>query len=386
MPDGSFVQARIFIVDDEPANVRILERLLKQEGFVNLVLMTDPREFAANHEAAPPDLVLLDLLMPHVSGFEVLAWLAGRTEAAVRPPVLVLTADATRETRERALAGGAMDFLTKPFDHLEVLLRVQNLLTRHFLELDLWDHNRVLETRVAERTRELQESLDRLRETSRQRQDLARRLVMAQEEERRRIAADVHDGPAQAIVVLGIRLELLARRLADPEERAEMARLRATASDALTGLRTLILDLRPLTLEREGLEAALREHLARLEAAGGSAVSLVADLRGEPPAEAQTVLFRIAREALANAHKHAAASEVTVILVDDGEGARLSVRDDGRGFDPASAAVPGHLGLMTMEERAAMAGGWCRIESTPGAGTAVTAWVPFAAAERGSTA
>ena len=184
-------------------------------------------------------------------------------------------------------------------------------LFRHFLELDLWDHNRVLETRVAERTSALQKSLDQLRAVPRQREGLARQLVTAQEEERRRVAGEIHDGPAQTIVALGIRLELLARRLTDPEERAQIERLRATASDALTGLRTLILDLRPLTLEREGLEAALREHLARMEATGGPAISLVADLRSEPPAEAQTVLFRIAREALANAHKHAAASEVT---------------------------------------------------------------------------
>jgi len=385
MRDGSFAQARIFIVDDEPANVRILERLLGQEGFVNLVTMTDPREFAAHHEAAPPDLVLLDLLMPHVSGFEVLTWLAGRTEAAVRPPVLVLTADATRETRERALAGGAMDFVTKPFDHLEVLLRVRNLLARHFLELDLWDHNRVLESRVAGRTRELQESLDHLRETSRERQDLARRLVTAQEEERRRIAADVHNGPVQTVVALGIRLELLARRLANPEERAEMERIRATLADALTGLRTLMVELRPLALGRDGLEAALREHQARMKETGGPAVSLVADLRSEPPAEAQAVLFRIAQEALANVRKHAAASQVTVTLADDGEGAKLSVRDDGRGFDLASPAVPGHLGLATMHERATMAGGWCRFESAPGAGATVTAWVPFAPAEAGLT-
>jgi len=385
MRDGSFAAARIFIVDDEPANVRILERLLGQEGFVNLVLMTDAREFAAHCEATPPDLVLLDLLMPHVSGFEVLAWLAGRTEAAIRPPVLVLTADVTRETRERALAGGAMDFVTKPFDHLEVLLRVRNLLTRHFLELDLWDHNRVLESRVAERTRELQESLDQLRETSRERQDLARRLVTAQEEERRRIAADVHNGPVQTVVALAIRLELLARRLANPEERAEMERIRATLADALTGLRTLMVELRPLALGRDGLEAALREHQARMKETGGPAVSLVTDLRSEPPAEAQAVLFRIAQEALANVRKHAAASQVTVTLADDGEGARLSVCDDGRGFDLASPAVPGHLGLATMRERATMAGGWCRFESAPGAGATVTAWVPFAPAEAGLT-
>lgn len=385
MRDGGFVGARIFIVDDEPANVRILERLLGQEGFVNLVSMTDPRQLATHYEAGPPDLVLLDLLMPHLSGFEILAWLAGRTEAAVRPPVVVLTADATREARERALAGGAMDFLTKPFDHLEVLLRVRNLLTRHFLELDLWEHNRVLESRVAERTHELQESLDRLRETSRQRQELARQLVTAQEEERRRIAADVHDGSVQTLVALGIRLELLARRSHDPDERAELERTRAILADALAGLRTLMAQLRPVTLDREGLEAALHQHLARMEEAGGPAVALVVNLRSEPPAEAQAILFRIAQEALANVRKHAAASQVTVTLAGDGEGARLSVRDDGRGFDPERAGLPGHLGLETMEERATLAGGWCRVESAPGSGATVTAWVPFASAEQGAT-
>ncbi len=385
MADDRLLRARIFVVDDEPANVRILERLLKQEGFVNPVSMTDAREIVAHYDAAPPDLVLLDLLMPHLSGFEVLAWLAARTEAAIRPPVLVLTADVTRETRERALAGGAMDFVTKPFDHLEVLLRVRNLLTRHFLELDLWAHNQVLESRVAERTRELQESLDRLRETSRERQDLARRLVTAQEEERRRIAADVHDGSVQTLVALGIRLELLARRLRDPAQRAEMVQIRATLSDALAGLRTLMFELRPLVLDQDGLEAALRQHLARMGAAGEPAVTLVADLRSEPPAEAGAVLFRIAQEALANVRKHAVPSQVIVTLADDGEGASLSVCDDGRGFDPERAALPGHLGLTTMQERATIAGGWCRVESAPGTGTTVTAWVPFDSAEPGTT-
>ena len=385
MHDGVFAEARIFIVDDEPANVRILERLLKQEGYTDLVTFTDPHEVMPRYEETPPDIVLLDLLMPHVDGFEIMRRIAEHTGPATRPPVIVLTADATRQARERALAGGAMDFVTKPFDHLEVLLRVRNLLARHFLELDLWDHNRVLESRVAERTRELQDSLDRLRETSRERQDLARRLVTAQEEERRRIAADVHDGPVQAVVALGMRLELLARRLADPGERTEMERIRATLADALTGLRTLMVELRPLTLGRDGLEAALREHQTRMEATGGPVVSLIADLRSEPPADAQAVLFRIAQEALANVRKHAAASRVTVTLADDGEGARLCVRDDGRGFDLASAAEPGHLGLATMHERATLAGGWCRFESEPGAGATVTAWIPFAPAEPGSS-
>jgi signal transduction histidine kinase len=164
-----------------------------------------------------------------------------------------------------------------------------------------------------------------------------------------------------------------------------MERLLATASEALAGLRTLMLELRPTALDQDGLEAALRQHLTRMQEVGGPAVALVADLRTEPPAELRAVLFRIAQEALANVHKHAAASQVTVTLADDREGARLSVRDDGRGFDPASAALPGHLGLATMEERAAMAGGWCRVESAPGSGATVTAWIPFASAEPGSS-
>lgn len=377
MVERALAQARIFVVDDEPANVRILERVLGREGYADIVTITDPRNLAGHYEAAPPHLILLDLLMPHLSGFDVLAWLAGRAERVVRPPVLVLTSDITRETRERALASGALDFLTKPFDHFEVVLRVRNLLRAHFLELDLLRHNDQLESLVGERTLELQASLTALRETSRQREHLVRRLVTVQEEERRRIAADVHDGSVQTLVALGIRLELLARRLVDPEQRAEMERIRATLADALAGLRTLMVELRPLALDRDGLDGALRQYVARLEDVGGRTITIETSRWREPPPEAQTVLFRIAMEALTNVQKHARATTVTVRLAEDGAGAAITIQDDGGGFDPEHAVVPGHLGLTTMQERATIVGGWCRIESAPGAGTTVTAWVPF---------
>ena len=377
--DNGFPTARIFIVDDEAANVRILERLLSQEGYTDLVPITDPLQVTARYEATPPDLMLLDLQMPGLSGYQVLDWIGQRPGPELRPPVIVLTADVTREARERALAAGAIDFITKPFDHLEVLLRVRNLLTRRALELDLVRQNQLLEQRVRTRTQELEASVEQLRRSSEQRQLLLARLVAAQEDERARIAADIHDDTVQAMVAVGIRLELVARRLTDPAQRAEMELLRATVANALTRLRTLLFELRPLTLDREGLAAALREHLERASQPNGPAWELHSSLDREPPSEVRVTLFRIAQEAIANARRHGRPGRITVSLAAEGEGVQMVVHDDGRGFDPEriEPTRPGHLGISAMTERAAAAGGWCRLESAPGKGTLVTAWVPI---------
>lgn len=150
-------RARILIVDDEPANVRLLERLLGRAGYANLVGTTDPRRVPELAEAFDPDLILLDLHMPHRNGFEVLQDLRSRLDGGYLP-VLVMTADLTRETRTRALSGGARDFLTKPMDIVEVELRIRNLLETRFLHLSLQEHNRSLEATVEERTRELEEA------------------------------------------------------------------------------------------------------------------------------------------------------------------------------------------------------------------------------------
>jgi signal transduction histidine kinase len=385
MPDDRFARARIAIVEDDPNVVRVLKRLLKREGFVSVAAVADPRQFPAAYAAEPPDLIVVDLLMPGLSGFDVLAQVAGLTEDRPRPPVLMLTAGSTYEARERALAGGAMDFVTQPFDRLDVLLRVRNLLARRFLELDLWRHSQLLESRIAERTHELQESVDQLRETSRQRRELALRLVTAEEEERRRIAAELHDGSVQTMAALSIRLGLLGRRLVDPDERSEMDQLRAILSEAQTQIRTLMSELRTPNLDQNGLEAALRQCVTRMAEAGGPPVKLEVNTDSELPTEERVVLYRIAQEALANVRKHANARAVTVTVNEEGEGLKLSVCDDGRGFDAGRGDVPGHLGLTMMKERAAVAGGWCRVESAPGAGTTVAAWVPFAPVEPGPT-
>lgn len=158
--------AAILIVDDNPTNVRILERLLSANGFTNVTSTTDPYEGLELHESLSPDLLLLDLHMPTLDGYSVMDRVRKRLTSDAYFPVLVLTADATSEAKLRALSEGAEDFLTKPFDHSEVLLRVCNLLKTRYLYVQLGLNNLRLETRVEERTRDLEEArvevIDRL--------------------------------------------------------------------------------------------------------------------------------------------------------------------------------------------------------------------------------
>lgn len=379
LSDGAF-EGRILIVDDEPANTRILDRLLRQAGYPQLAITNDSREALSLYEEFRPDIVLLDLHMPAVDGYEILGQIADPMGATLRPPVVVLTADSTRPARERALGLGAADFLTKPLDHLEVLLRVRHHLAKRGLELELLLQNVDLEQVVAERTAVIRETLERLQATADERRRLAVALVTAQEAERRRIAADIHDGSVQALVALGIRLELVARRVQDEALQADLLGLRASVATTLEDLRSLIFRLTPASLEQEGIVAALGEAIERLRTVDGPTIELAADLGNCRPASSGVVLYRIAQEALVNALRHSGAGRIVVSLAEDGEGIRLQVRDDGHGFDlPADGSLPrthGHLGLKSMQERAELAGGWWRMESAAGGGMTVTAWVP----------
>jgi signal transduction histidine kinase len=150
--------AKVLIVDDEPTNVRLLERVLATAGYAQVHSTTDAREALDRYRSVQPDLVLLDLMMPHLDGIAVLGQLQAEIAAADYVPVVVLTADVTPEARRRALAAGASDFLTKPFEQTEVLLRIRNMLHTRHLYRALAEHNRSLETLVRERTERLLQS------------------------------------------------------------------------------------------------------------------------------------------------------------------------------------------------------------------------------------
>ena len=150
--------ARILIVDDEPANVRLLERVLESAGYTNFVSTTDARQVESLISQQLPALLLLDLTMPHLDGFAVMAATKERLGPDELLPILVLTADASADTRHRALSAGALDYLVKPLDQLEVLLRVHNLLALGYLLGRERERNAELQSRNDERTRQLEQS------------------------------------------------------------------------------------------------------------------------------------------------------------------------------------------------------------------------------------
>ncbi|MGH2693548.1 MAG: HD domain-containing phosphohydrolase [Actinomycetota bacterium] len=150
--------ATVLVVDDQAYNILLLEELLGHEPFKDVVTTTDPYRAIELFESTHPDIVLLDLHMPRLDGYGVMKQIVGRIPSGTYLPILVLTADITREAKQRALSLGAKDFLTKPFDPGEVLLRIKNLLETRFLHLELLDQNRILEERVAERTKDLEQA------------------------------------------------------------------------------------------------------------------------------------------------------------------------------------------------------------------------------------
>ena len=156
-------KAKILIIDDEQANVRLLERILELIGATHVQSTTDSRQALALFVDFRPDLVLLDLHMPNVTGFDILEQIKALTGGENPVPVLVLTADVTSKTKHHALRLGAKDYLTKPLDQAEVLLRIRNLLENRFLHIQMQNQNILLEEQVRERTTQLEDTLSKLR-------------------------------------------------------------------------------------------------------------------------------------------------------------------------------------------------------------------------------
>src|SRR5215213_5159319 len=168
MYDDQIKNARILIVDDQLGNVKLLESMLDRVGFTQLRSTTDARETLPLFQEFDPDILLLDLNMPHLSGFEILKQLRGLIPADAYLPILILTAEPTAAVKRRALAMGAADLLEKPYDSSEVLVRICNLLKTRILHLQVQNQNQLLEEMVAERTRELEDALAELKESQRQ--------------------------------------------------------------------------------------------------------------------------------------------------------------------------------------------------------------------------
>ena len=211
-----------------------------------------------------------------------------------------------------------------------------------------------------------------------ERRALLERLVGAQEQERERISEGIHDDTLQRLFTVETSLGRITREHPDLGGVDELSGLRRDLSAIIQGLRQLSFDLHPLILDTEGLRSALRSLVERASAARPDVDHRLEDrLDREPSREIALTMYRIAQEALTNAHRHGQMSVVTLTLEDGRSGMLIRIEDDGRGFDADTPPEPPeHMGLRTMRERAEAVGGRLAVRSTPGAGTTVECWLP----------
>jgi putative two-component system response regulator len=259
--DARYPHARILVVDDEEPNVVLLERMLSRAGYEQVVATRDPTGVVDLVLRYRPDVILLDLHMPRLDGFGVLEGLGSLGEPLSLTPVLVLTADVTLDVKHRALAAGARDFLTKPLDMKEVLLRIGNILEIHFLDRQVRGEKDLLAERVQERTKELEDA-------------------QTETFERLALAAEFRDDDTgQHTKRVGSMAAMIAEVLGIPDEKVEMLRRAAALHDVgkIGVPDSILLAPRKLTVEEFQVVKTHTEIGARLLAGSRSPTLAMAE-------------------------------------------------------------------------------------------------------------
>lgn len=341
------------------------------EGIPAILYLDHPDEFSTNFYTSPQAEALLGYTQEEW-GTDQELWLR-----IIHPDDV----EAVRAENERSNAAGDhfhAEYRVRAADGRLVWIRDDALLVRDSEGAPAYWRGIMLDVTAEKQAEEkLRWSLDMLRRTIQQRRDLAQKVETAQEEERRLIAADIHDDPIQVMSAVDLRLALLAER---PETitTAALGELRTIVGDSIERLRSLVFELHPAALDREGLVVAIDQYLSYTAKDAGWSYEIVDELTREPAPELRVSLYRIVQEAVANARKHAGASRVSVRVATAGDGVTVVVTDDGTGFDTGRVEPPepGHLGLATMIERAELVGGWCRLTSSAATGTTVECWLP----------
>jgi signal transduction histidine kinase len=304
-------------------------------------------------EQLQPDLILLDIMMPGLDGFEVCRRIRS-TPPLAEVPIIILTALDDRDSLLRAIEAGADDFLTKPADRRELTARVRTILRLN-------------------RYQTLLEQRENIRQ-------MAERVVAAQEEERQRISRELHDDLGQALTTHLLALRNLQEDLSAPVE-VMFERLQSLydqSYEIFVKIRRLARDLRPPVLDALGLKVAMQTYCAEFTRHTGLPVVFEAeDSLPQLPDTHNITLYRALQEALTNVVKHAKASQVWVELSVEDETVNLTVQDNGIGFSEEGSGSNG-IGLAGLRERITVAGGVLNINSAPARGTVLSVRFPVA--------
>lgn len=347
----------ILVIDDDSITRLTLGTLLEGSGY-HVEMAENGPEGLAKAKKILPDVILLDVMMPGMDGYEVCRHLRADSKLA-EVPIFMITALDDRNSRLAGLSAGADDFLTKPYDSLELEIRL-NMLKRV-------DRYRTLQ----EEREKLKTAMSQLKQKNAQLRQLSRQVLQAHEDERQTLAREMHDEIGQ--IITGLRL-ILEQHNEDPAQRLEKAR--QIANELLQRVREISLDLHPTALDEFGLSAALDGLLKRFTSKTGIVVHHNIDPKGESRFDKaiEAVLFRVAQEALENIARHAKVNEANVMLVSNAEYLQLSISDSGQGFDPSTLKTGASKGISGMAKQVELVGGEFILQSIPGEGTLIRAY------------
>lgn len=365
--DSKPAKANILIVDDDRKNLLALQELLQGLG-QNLVLASSGEQ--ALRQVLQDDfaVILLDARMPGVDGFATAKLIRGRERSRHTPIIFITGAHEDLESMFRGYAAGAVDYIIKPLipDVLKSKISV-------FVELH--NKNAALTREIADR--KLAE--EQLRQSEENLRALAAHLQSVREEERTRIAREVHDELGQSLTGLKMDLASLARIV--PKTSASLLQKTGSMSrlidSTIRSVRRIASGLRPGVLDEIGLAAAIGWQAKDFQMRAGIRCRVKLPLNGiELDAQRSTAAFRIFQELLTNVARHANATRVDVVMERNAAGLMLKIADNGKGISQRDICNPRSLGLLGIRERALVFGGNVDIAGMRGKGTKVTVSIP----------
>jgi signal transduction histidine kinase len=376
----------ILTVDDNDALRYTITRTLRGGGYTVVEARTgsDALKLAENS----PDLITLDLNLPDVDGFEVCRRLKSDPKTAHIPILHISATFVEPEHRVRGLEAGADGYLAEPISGEELLATVGALLrmkqaereARHQTaeaekaKQELKKAHDELEMRVHERTAQLEQKNEEIRQ-------LTGRLLRSQDDERRRLARELHDSTGQMVAAMKINLDVLNERVdaRDGETKRLVVESIAIVDEMNRQLRTVSYLLHPPLLDETGLQSALRWYTEGFSQRSGIEVNLeISPGFCRLPHDLEIALFRVVQESLTNVHRHSGSSTANIQLIQEGENIRVEVVDNGNGLSTGlyqGKFIPG-VGIMGMQERMRQFGGNCEIIPTQD-GTTIRATVPL---------
>ena len=354
----------ILIVDDVLDNLRLLSGMLADQGY-EVRSVTNGAIALIGMQAQPPDLVLLDINMPGMNGYEVCQHFKSIPQIQ-QIPVIFISALNEAIDKVKAFSVGGVDFIHKPFQIEEVLARIEHQLKLCRLQQQLQAQNHRLQQTEAD----LRRSLD-------QERALNQRIeAMVALEERNRIARDIHDSLGHSLVALNIQMETaLTLWHCDPDRvHSTLVEAKQLGSEALQAVRQSVSAIRSDPLQGELLEGAIANLAEEFYHLTDVLPECELDLSHPSPNQVNQAVYRIIQEGLTNICKHADATIVQIHIYTTEAGLSLTLQDNGKGFQP-DQLIAGY-GLRGMHERSTVIGGQLEILSEPGAGCRIVAHFP----------